>query len=290
MSAAQEAIERLDKLLYWSKVLLRVSSVVALGLVSWGSYSVVLWIGMPVVVAIAYPIVIDLAMLYITPFAVNAMLPKDAEWPIRPRAARIRAFVWVVVGAFNELHSVMVVQHSLTVPTEGVMRWMAYAVASVIGVGPVVFYGYAYAIEATVSAWILDRQSNIAIEAEVKQEAKEEAKEAREERREIRQERIAQAVVQPASRAPAEPRGSGKVGRARGPRTEEQLALLATLPGEHDQEKVQHYIIEQYTSGNPLSASKIHAATGYDRSTVGKMIAELEGEGKLRPQLKVANQ
>lgn len=107
----------------------------------------------------------------------------------------------------------------------------------------------------------------------------------------MRQERLAQAVAQPAARTPSEPRASsGKVGRARGPRTEEQLALLATLPGEHDQEKVQHYIIEQYASGNPLSASKIHQATGYDRSTVGKMIAELEAEGRLRPQLKVAAQ
>lgn len=179
-----EQIALLERLLRVCTWLLRISSVVALGLVSWGSYSTVRWVGAPIPVAFAFPVVIDCAMLYVTPFAVNAILPSSEEWPVRKRAGRLRAFVWATVAAFNLLHSLLSLTHpandgAVAPPLTGPLGVAAVAVAVVLGVGPVVFYGYAYALESMVKSWVLARQSDIrriaAEQTTVKQDSQEAA-------------------------------------------------------------------------------------------------------------------
>lgn len=178
-----QGIERLERLLRLGTWLIRGGSVIALGMVSWGSYSVVRWIALPIPAAIAYPLVIDAAMLYVTPFAVNATLPDSKEWPIRRRATRVRIFVWIVVAAFNELHALLSLSHpaadgAVAPPTTGWYGVAAIAVATLYGIGPVIFYGYAYALEAQVAAWVLARQSEIRRTAAEQTTAKEENLEA----------------------------------------------------------------------------------------------------------------
>ncbi len=278
MTAEQEQLERLERLLRVCTWLLRISSVIALGLVSWGSYSVIRWLEMPIPVAIAYPVVIDMAMLYVTPFAVNAMLPDTDEWPIRRKAGRIRAFVWVTVAAFNVLHAWMMVAH---LPLAGPMRWVAYGVATVIGVGPVVFYGYAYGIEAMVSAWVVARRSEILIRAEVKEEAREERREAREARREARP---AASPVVPREAAPSAPRPA-----AGGKRTPQQEAMLEeALPGGKVGEQTAAWIVQRHQAGRPCTGTEAAKFLGTDPATTRRIYNQLDGEGKLSPRLALA--
>lgn len=296
MNAEQEQLERLERLLRVCTWLLRISSVIALVLVSWGSYSVVRWIGMPVPVAVAYPIVIDMAMLYVTPFAVNAMLPSTDEWPIRRKAARIRAFVWVVVAAFNELHAVMVIWHTVGVPAGGPVRWIAYGIASVVGVGPVVFYGYAYQIEAMVTAWVLARRSELLRAIEGKREAVQEAdKEA--ERKTAERVAVVRAKAETAPAAPGPrpvevPREAPRKTSA-GNRTPEQWAMLEqALPGGKVGEQTAAWLIQRNAQGDPFRETPAFTRAahilGTDPKTTRAIGQRLLAEGKLGPHLTVA--
>lgn len=302
MTAEMDQIERLERLLRWCTWLLRISSVVALALVSWGSYSVVRWIGMPIPVAVAYPLVIDMAMLYVTPFAVNAMLPNEGDWPIRRRAGRIRAFVWLVVAAFNELHAVMMVWHAAGIPVDGPMRGVAYGVASVIGVGPVVFYGYAYAIEAQVAAWVLARKSEIRTGAEAKQtEATEEEAEAAKVAARTQLARAqaeaakAQAEAARAARPPREaPRPdtpaapAASAGQPSGKRTAEQEAFLAGLPGATVGAKTEAFLVQRHRDGDPIGGTEAAHFLGTDPATTRRIYNRLRDDGKLNPRLALA--
>lgn len=284
MNADAAQLAQLERLLRWCTWLLRISSVIALGLVSWGSYSVVRWLQMPIPVAVAYPIVIDMAMLYVTPFAVNAMLPNTDEWPIRRRASRIRAFVWIVVAGFNLLHAWMMVAH---LPLTGTMQGVAYGVGGVIGIGPVVFYGYAYAIEAQVAAWVVKRRAEIEKAAEDKQEAEAEADKAAERKT---AEKVA-VVRARAEAAPAAPREVAPQSReatpapvaASGRRTPDQQAELDRLPGRTLKDRVAAWVAEQWEAGVEVTAKEAVDALGTDPSDTRKAVRLARENGAVPP-------
>lgn len=133
------------------RLVLQGITVVILGWVSYGSHEVLTWIGMPWWPAWLYPAIVDLAVLYVTPFAVDAELPDSEQWPLRRHAKSTRRMILPVVTLFNVFHMLLFVQqHQPNVPEPGmqvVAQVCAYVLAFIAGLIPVVVYARVTTLE-----------------------------------------------------------------------------------------------------------------------------------------------
>jgi hypothetical protein len=133
------------------RLVLQGITVVILGWVSYGSHEVLTWIGMPWWPAWLYPAIVDLAVLYVTPFAVDAELPDSQQWPLRRHAKGTRRMILPVVTLFNILHMLLFVQqHQPSVPEPGMevaTNVVAYIIAVIAGCIPVAVYARVTTLE-----------------------------------------------------------------------------------------------------------------------------------------------
>lgn len=290
------------------RCVLHAVTAVVLGWVSYGSHEVLVWIGIPWWPAWIYPAIVDLAVLYVTPFAVNAELPDDQRWPLRRHAKMTRAWVVPLITIFNVLHMILVVQGMriaapdprLQVATQAV----AYLIAVLAGFTPVWLYVRVVHLEIMHKAWELSERH--AADAASRAAAEAEAREAREREARLADE-LAREEARERARLAREDRVPSQRGTAKRSRVTEtpghavnDVKQQVTAAGKSSGQALDNRIMAAWAAGHEPNPRDVARELGMDPSGGNHAVRRLRKRGLLppserrlqvpeRPQLALAN-